>query len=213
MRETFNWYSIVSTIQQIKKGTLKRKTKEVIFLEQFTRSRTSTLEEMLKESPPAEVEIKTLPPRRVAYMRIIGAAYSYEAVKPAFEQLEQWAVARNLLTSSTYRVGVAWNSTDLTPADKLIYDVCIEIPKDIKPDKWVSVQTLPGGEFAIYHSTAQVQQYVDQYVFMRLFHWLFFSEYRPEGPPYYNVYLKKARQHPQRRAIVDICTPVKPLWD
>lgn len=213
MRETFNWYAIVSTIQQIKKGTLKNRTKDVAFLEQFISDRKLTLEDMLKEGPPADVEIKILPPRRVAYIRTIGASYSYEAVKPAFEQLEQWAGARNLLSNSTYRVGVAWNSTDLTPADKLIHDVCIEIPKGIKPDKWVSVQTIPGGAFAIYHSTAHVQQYVDQYEFMKLFHWLFFSEYRPEGPPYFNVFLKKAKHHPQRLAIVDICIPITPLWD
>lgn len=213
MRESFNWYSVVSTIQQIKNGTLTSKTKDVIFLEQFIRDRKLTLKEMLKEPPPAEVEIKILPPRRVAYIRTIGASYSYKAVKPAFEQLEQWALARNLLTRSTHRLGVTWNSTELTPADKLIHDVCIEIPKNVKPDKWVSVQTLPGGAFAIYHSTAQVQQYVNQYEFMRLFYWLLVSEYRPEGPPYSNVFLKKAKDHPRRQASVDICIPVKPLWD
>lgn len=211
LRKSFNWYAAITAIQQIKNGTLKDGSKELAMLENFFGNRNIDPADILKGAPPSKVEIKTLPPTRVAYIRTVGAAYSHEAVKPAFEQLLQWAWLRNLVTVKTRFRGVAWNNTDMTPANKLMYDVCIEISNGVKSDPWVSVQTLPGGEFAVYHSIAPVHKHVDQSEFIRLCHWMLFSDYRPEGPPYHNIYQNRPESHPRGLAMVDLCIPVKPL--
>lgn len=211
MRDTFNWYDVIDTIQQIKRGMTIEHINSLLFLEQFVKNRNLTLREILKETPPDDVKIKTLPPCRVAYIRTVGAAYSYEAVKPAIYHIIQWALPRALIHEGTYLRGIAWNNPDLTPADKLIYDVCIEVPKNVKADRWVSVQTLPGGEHAAYRSLAEVRQHENQNEFMRLFYWLFFSEYRAEAPPYLNTYFNMAENHPKGLADIELCIPVKPI--
>lgn len=211
LRKTFNWHTALSAIQQIKSGKLKRGSKEAVMLEKFVGNRNLDLEDFIKEAPLAEVDIQTLPPTRVAYIRTVGAAYSYEAIQPAAEQLTKWAWSKNLISIETRYWGVAWNNTDLTQTDNLVYDVCMPIPKNIKADQWVSVQVLPGGEFAVYHSTAEIHKHADQSEILRLIYWMLFSEFRPGAPPYYNIYQNIPALHPQGLAIVDICAPVKSL--
>lgn len=208
MRKTFNWYTIISTIRQAKNGMTVKDHNVLVFLKQFVRNRNVTFQEMLEEGPPNGIEIESMPSCRVAYVRTVGAAYSYEAVKPAFQQLLEWAVPKGVLVENNFLRGIAWNNPELTPPDKLIYDVCIKVPDDVKSDRWVSVQTLPGGQFAVFRSLAEVRQHVDQNEFMRLLHWLVFSEYRPDGPPYYNIYLNRAEDHPKGLADIKLCIPV-----
>lgn len=211
LRKTFNWYSAIAAIQQIKQGSLKKDSKETAMLKNLLGNRNLEPAEFLEEGPPDKVEIKTLPPTRVAYIRTVGTAYSPEAVKPAFVQLAQWAWSKNLITHKTRFKGVGWNNTDLTPANRLMYDVCMEIPEGVTADQRVSVQILPGGEFAVYHSVAPVHKHVNQSEFMRLAYWLLFTDYRPKNPPYYNIYLNRADLHPQGLAMIDLCVPIKPL--
>lgn len=203
-RDFFNWDGIATMLKNAQNG--RHETENLLFVETFLKSRGLTLPDLLEEKDVL-VEIKKLPPTRVAYIRTIGG-YTYDAVKPAFHQLTQWALPRHIITDTTFFRGVAWNNSDLTPKEKLIYDVCIEIPDTVKADKWVSVQTLPGGTYAVYHSIADIKRHENQTEFVTLLKWLLLSDYRPGYLPFYNIYLNRADLYLQGHAAINICIPV-----
>ncbi len=211
LRKFLNWHLAVSTIRKINSRKTVLDRISILLLKRYLKKRNLSVRALLDEGAPTGIEIKKMSSVRVAYVRTVGAAYSLNAVKPAFQQLVKWAYYRGLIKENTFLRGAAWNNPDLTPADKLIYDVCIEVPDDVKSDEQVSVQTLPGGAYAVFRSLAEVRQHENRGQFIRLLYWLCLSDFRPEVPPFYNIYLNRAVDHPKGLAEIEVCIPVVPV--
>lgn len=207
VRDCLSWNGMVAKLKKAQKGRLS--PKELLFVEAFLKKRGVTLQDFLKKEY-IDVDVQHLPPKRVAYIRTIGS-YAYADYKPALRQLVEWALPKHYINKNTFLQGVAWNNTDLTPKEKLIYDVCIEVPKNVKADKYINIQTLPGGLYAVYHAEADTKSYESQAEYTKLMKWLMMSDYRPLNMPSYNIYLNRARLHPLGHAIIDICAPVTPV--
>jgi len=92
------------------------------------------------------VTIKTIDPIKVAFIRHIGP---YSEAVATWDKLKNWAAIHNLDFANTLFIGVAYDDPDVTPTEKLRYDACLSINKDIKPEGEVGVQTLHGGEYAV----------------------------------------------------------------
>lgn len=212
-REELNWDNLTQKLRQLRNGQREIGDDTFVFIEQFLENRGLTLEEMLAQYTPIDVTIKTFPPCRVAYVRTIGQAYSLKAIRPALTKLVLWAFPRGYITTKTLIRGVAWNNTDLTPNNRLIYDLCIEVPENVKPNKHVSIQTLSGGDYAVYRGVATVKEHEEQLELVKLLRWLLFSSYRPDCRPYFNIYLNSPHLHPKKHAIIDLCMPVMPVRD
>ncbi len=108
-------------------------------------------------------------------------------------------------------MGVIWGNPDVTPGDKLIYDACITVPESIKPDKWVNIQSLAGGKFAIHHCEIEVDSHDEAWMSMIL-NWLTSSDYQPDARPVYEIYYNDPETHPLKHQILDLCLPIRPLY-
>ncbi len=93
-----------------------------------------------------QAEIKTFPARRVAFVRHTGP---YDQVGAAWGQLCAWAGPRGLLGPQTAMYGLCHDDPEVTPADKIRYDACVELSREVEAEGAVAVQEIPAGDYAV----------------------------------------------------------------
>ena len=175
-------------------------------IEQYSQKLKQSLEKRLAASPEIQFRIETFPPYRVAYIRSWGP-YNVEVGRDAFNRLLQWAEPRGYVNDDAIVVGVAWNSPYNTPPEKLIYDACITVPASTVADRWVNIQTLQGGDFAIHHCDIDIHRQEEEWMRFLLYG-LAKSDYQPDDRPAHSIY---STESTPERVIADLCLPIKPL--
>ena len=93
------------------------------------------------------VELKTLPPTRVAYMRHTGP-YGDAGIGRVWQRFATWCADHGLMQPRRTMYGISQDDPSATPADLCRYDCCIEVDDDFKPEGEVGVQNLQGGRYA-----------------------------------------------------------------
>src|SRR5688572_32345931 len=86
------------------------------------------------------VRLRSLPARRVAYVRV-HRPYEEGGVEQAATRLLTWAEARGLADGQW--LGYQWDDPEIVPLDKCRYDVGLEVPGTIVADEHVSVTSFP----------------------------------------------------------------------
>ncbi len=82
---------------------------------------------------------------RVAFVRHTGP---YDQCGQAWEKLCTHMGAAGLLGGNPRFIGLSYDDPDVTDADKIRYDACLEVDADFEPVGGIGVQVLPGGTFA-----------------------------------------------------------------
>ncbi|MBM3132042.1 MAG: AraC family transcriptional regulator, partial [Chloroflexi bacterium] len=170
---------------------------------------------VMKNKPriQANVEVKDMPEMNVAYVRHIGP-YKGNATLFAslWERLMRWAGPRGLVRfPETRMLSVYYDDPEITTDEsKLRVDVCITVPADTRVDGEIGKMTISGGKCAVARFEIGADEYQDAWdaVFAG---WLPGSGYQPADGPCYELYWNDPEQHPEKKHIVDICVPVKPL--
>lgn len=154
------------------------------------------------------IEVKELPELHVAYVRHIGP---YNKVGEAFGRLMRWAGPRGLLRfPETKSLAVYRDSPEVTEESRLRSDACITVPEGTKVDGEVTLMKIPGGKFAVGRFEIAGDQFGEAWNVL-MGGWLPGSGYQPDDRMCYEVYLNDHEQHPQKKFVIDICEPVKPL--
>jgi AraC family transcriptional regulator len=154
------------------------------------------------------IEVKELPELHVAYVRHIGP---YNRVGEAFGRLMRWAGPRGLLRfPETKSLAVYRDSPEVTEADKLRSDACITVPEGTKVDGEVGLLRIPGGKFAVGRFEIAANEFGEAWNVL-MGGWLPGSGWQPDDRMCYELYLNDHEQHPQKKFVIDICEPVKPL--
>ncbi len=78
-----------------------------------------------------EVELRNLPPRTVAYVRVLDPFSSMTAVIAAYERLMAWASARGF--SDRQWLGYMWEDPEIVALKDCRYDVAVEVD-DVRPE-------------------------------------------------------------------------------
>ena len=81
----------------------------------------------------------------VAFLRHLGP---YERVPPNnFARLTAWALRRG--GGTPLLLGIARDAPGITPAAKIRFDCCVQVPTTFEADGEIGCQRTPGGEYAI----------------------------------------------------------------
>lgn len=132
------------------------------------------------------VEMKTLPDARVAYMRHIGP-YGDPGISRLWRRFEAWCRERGLSDQPRAAYGISHDSPDITAPEKCRYDACIEVGDGFKPEGDVGVQTIPGGLYACAPFTGAAEAI--HRAWMQLYgEWLPESGYEPDDRPAVELY-------------------------
>jgi AraC family transcriptional regulator len=153
------------------------------------------------------VAVREEPTRHVAYIRHVG---SYSEIGDALGRLARWAGPRGLFQQDTHMLSIYHDNPDVTPVERLRSDACITVPEGTKVQRDIGLMTLPGGTYAAAYVEIDVAQYGEAW--NRLFSdWLPESGYQPDDRPCYELYLNDPGKHPEKKHILEICEPIRPL--
>jgi len=94
-------------------------------------------------------KIKEISPVNVIYVNSIGA-YGDEGTENAWNKVCQFAEAKKLFGRHTAFIGISHDDPKVTEAEKLRYDACVVVGKEVSPQGEVGVKTIEGGKYAIF---------------------------------------------------------------
>jgi AraC family transcriptional regulator len=93
-----------------------------------------------------DASIKQIGEQKVVFIRHTGP---YNEVGPTWGKLCQWAGKKGLIWWNPKMLGLCHDDPQVTPPDKIRYDACIVVKKDVQPEGEVGVQTIAGGDYAV----------------------------------------------------------------
>jgi AraC family transcriptional regulator len=94
----------------------------------------------------SKVRIQRLEPITVAFIRHLGA-YT-EADAGAFDTLIAWAVTTGRYDGDNLLLGIGHDDPNITPADKVRFDACLQVNEPFAPTGVIGCQRLPAGDYA-----------------------------------------------------------------
>lgn len=154
------------------------------------------------------VRVEVLPALTVAYVRHVGP---YDGIGEAFERLGRWAGPRGFYARPDMKsLAVYHDSPEVTEPAKLRSSACVSVPPGTEVSGEVNLMTLPGGTCAVAHFELRRDQFKEAWDLL-MGEWFPSSGWQPDDRPCYEVYLNDQRSHPERKFIIDICQPVRPL--
>jgi AraC family transcriptional regulator len=153
-----------------------------------------------------KVEIATLSPARIAYLRHMG---SYGAELGPFWQQFNAACAKAGLSGNMY--GIGHDDPTHTPPSECRYDACIEIAADAAVPGGFQTARLPGGKYALGEfrgTSAEMPEAWEQMTG----HWMPKSGMQLDARPMFELYRASDTNDTVSGAFsCAICLPVAPL--
>lgn len=151
-------------------------------------------------------EIKTLEPKRIVYARHTGA---YDQMGEAIGRLMKWAYPRGLV-GATPRFGSCYlDDPAVTEKEKLQSDAFLVVDDDVKVDGGIGKYTISGGRYAVGRFEIAMHEFGDAWLTMC--HLVADNGFVTVDGYHHEMYLNNFDEHPEKKFIVDICIPVKPL--
>ena len=155
----------------------------------------------------SKIEIKEMPELNLVYTTHIGA---YDQIGMAYGKLMQWAGPRGLLSSPDVKtVTVYHDNPEVTDLDKLRQSACITVDGDVKTEGEFGNLKVPGGKYVVGRFEIDATQFGEAWNAVCV--WMSKSGYQPSDGLPYELYHNNHEEHPERKFVLDICMPVKPL--
>jgi AraC family transcriptional regulator len=176
-----------------------RQNKGSLKMEKFQLSNLNFQVMILK---PKIREIKPIP---VIYVHAIG---DYNNVGPAWEKLSKFMKEQKLFSFGTDFIGVSYDDPNVTETEKLRYDACASVKKEIKPEGEVGYKELEGGLYAIFRHKGPYKNFSQTYDEIYL-NWLPDSGYELRDAPSLEFYLNSPGRTKPENLKTDVYIPVK----
>lgn len=100
----------------------------------------------LNKAEQMKIEVTTLEPVRVAYMRHVGP---YEGTRRAWMDFMTRLKNGGLPRKDSLFIGVPLDNPKVTPPEKLRYDACVTVDENYVSTKPVRVRTIAGGDYVV----------------------------------------------------------------
>lgn len=155
-----------------------------------------------------EVKIKDMPEIFVAYCRHTGP---FNQIEQAYNKLMAWARPRGLIRfPETKMLTVFHDDPNVTEEEKLMQSACITVEPGTKTEREIGTMTIKGGKYAVTHFEIREDEFQAAWDFV-MKDWLPDSGYQCDDKYSYELCYNNGNEHPEKKFILDICIPVKPL--
>lgn len=157
-----------------------------------------------------DVEIRSLPEQRLAYIRVYDSYSQFSKVGEAYYSLIEWYRSMGGRLENTTLIGMSQDDPEITPLKLCRYDWCLSVPTDWRADGEISMQTLPSCHVAAIHCLGDIgQEYKAlQYLFR---YWLPRSRYQPANLPGMEIYRRQPIELGWETFDIDCAIPVVAL--
>ena len=152
-----------------------------------------------------KVEIKTIEPLHVAFLRHVGP---YGQVGATWDKLLPALGKEGRLGGNPLFIGVCHDDPEVTAPAKLRYDACVTVDADYRPEGEIGVQTLAGGEYAVTTHQGPYNKVGDTYAAL-LGQWLPRSGRELASTPCLEVYLNSPENTAPEDLLTDVYAPLR----
>jgi AraC family transcriptional regulator len=157
-----------------------------------------------------DVEIKTLPDTRVAYLRYVGP-YGGSGIAAAWQRFAAWCAEAGLMQPRRRMFGVCLDDPTITPPEKCRYDCAVEVSADFEPSGEIGVETVAGGRYACARFSGVAAEVRNAWTGL-VAGWLPKSRYQPDDRPALEIYEPDFVVDEKTGAFPCLlCMPVRPL--
>ena len=164
-----------------------------------------------KRGKTMQVEMRTLPDTRVAYMRHVGP-YGSSSITKMWQRFAAWCDANGLMTPRPTMYGISQDSPKITAPDKCRYDACVPVAAGFQPqpNAEIGVETVAGGRYACARFTGTAAEI--HAAWMRFIgQWIPDSGYQCDNRPTLELYEPEFTVDPKTGAFSCLlCMPVRP---
>lgn len=154
-----------------------------------------------------KIKIKEMPAMELVYYRHMG---DFAKIGEAYGKLMQWAGPRGLLNSPNVKtVTVYHDDPNVTKIENVRQSACITVDSPVKTEGEFGNLTIPQGKYVVGSFEIDATQFTESWNSVCV--WLSESGYQPDDRNSYELYHNNHEEHPEKKFVVDICIPVKPL--
>ena len=155
-------------------------------LDGFPRYTIENLSEWAEEGV-FEVNLRSLPAQRLAYIRVYDSYQAFKPVMDAYEQLIAWYCQQGGDLKQTTLYGMSPDDPEVTPLRLCRFDWCLSVPSDWSATGKINIQNFPACQVATIHCQGDLQQ-EDQAIQYLFRYWLPHSRYQPDNLPGMEIY-------------------------
>ncbi|WP_432665787.1 GyrI-like domain-containing protein [Wukongibacter baidiensis] len=158
------------------------------------------------------VEVRIIEEIKAIYLRHMG---SYEELATVFQgmlgKLISWAMARNLIGCDGIKLfSIYHDNPEFTEDENLKTSICLAVSEDIKVEGEIGKINIPSGKYAIGHFEIDRSDITNAWDYI-YGEWLPKSGFQPDKGYIFEMYANDPNTHPEKKQILDIYLPVKPL--
>ena len=177
-----------------------RETKKTLIPFDFIHLNNKVMELNLKP------EIKEIKDKKVVYVQAIGK-YA-DSAGQAWDQLCEFMKQEKLFTFGLETIGIGHDDPSVSESEKLRYDACMTVKREVTPKGKVGVKVIEGGKYAIfkYKGPYTNLEQIYNYIFKN---WLPASSYELEDKPCFEKYLNNPEKHKPENYKTHIYIPIK----
>lgn len=132
-------------------------------------------------------KIKELKTKNVIYVNSIGD-YGGQGTEDAWNAVCGFAENKRLFGRYTEFIGISHDDPNVTDSEKLRYDACVAVDKEILPEGRVGVKTIEGGKYAMFMHKGPYSGFQELYDYIYGV-WLPDSEFELRDLPCFEKYL------------------------
>jgi AraC family transcriptional regulator len=154
--------------------------------------------------------LRSLPPQRLAYIRVYDSYSSFDRVKAAYHRLLAWYCQRGGNMERTTLYGRSQDDPDVTPLRLCRFDWCVTVPADWQPVGEVCVETVGACQLVTVRCLGDLKQ--EDKAFQYLFrYWLPRSRYQPANLPALEIYRRQPAELGWETFDIECAVPIVPL--
>lgn len=151
------------------------------------------------------IEVRNLPPQRVAYLRHFGE-YGLVPTLKTLNRLVRWAGPRGLLERGQL-LGIPWNNPRVTLPEECCYDACLTVGPEFHSDHpLIEVQSLVGGTYLV--RSVKVENGDLETPWQEFLAWYHESDWQLSDDPCFEVYRSDSHQDPSGNWSMELHMPV-----
>lgn len=151
----------------------------------------------------AKIEIKEMPKMDLAYVSSIGP----HNLENAYGILMQWATPKGLMNDQTKLITIYHDSFKFTEASNVRMSASILLDKDVETNGEIGQTSIKAGKFIVGSFEIVLNEFEKSWT--GLFIWMNENGYKKADKEPFEIYHNNFNEHPQKKAIVDFCIPIK----
>ncbi len=134
--------------------------------------------------------------------------YSGQGTEDAWNKVCEFAEKKKLFGYKTSFIGISHDDPEVTESEKLRYDACVTISKDVKPEGEVGVKTVEGGKYAMFLHKGPYSGFQDLYNYIYGV-WLQESGVELREQPCFEKYLNSPDKTKPENLKTEVYIPIK----